>query len=368
MADFSQVPLTFILQSKLLSNDSAQFVFSASQGINHEAVKNTSGALVKSITAFKSFAATKNHNEIFDRWLVVLAKEIIERVARDTVRNKRYPKSCTLNYTYYTTSNGHRPSTTNPGSSTRSQRQTRSLRLCFPSEREGTQQQKIASLLLQAKVKLTPIVKDHPLRGIGLSASNFIESLRSSTSPGGGIGSIQTFFSTKNSSVPHHSSSQTRACIGQTENEESTITETDTATAVGASFMIQETTSASTIRARSITMKRTHSQIMEPSSCSASSSSTNKLLLASTSTDAGTSRLPSPSKAVTPAKNRDDQHTSEITTHAVNTTEDSDLEFARKLQASFDRENYALSTANRRKKSTTSVKNTRRIDAFFTKR
>eukprot|EP00536_Pseudo-nitzschia_multiseries_P011017 jgi/Psemu1/204762/e_gw1.356.19.1 len=166
MADLSRVPLPFLVHSQSMSSESAaRFVFEASHGIDHEAVTNTSGALVKSITAFKSFSATKNHTEIFDRWLTVLANEVVERVARDTVRNRRYPRSCTLNYTYYTTANGKRPSTTTAGggninTSTRSQRQTRSLRLRFPSEREGSLSQKTASLLAQARDKLGPIIRN----------------------------------------------------------------------------------------------------------------------------------------------------------------------------------------------------------------
>ena len=189
MGDLNQIPLPFLIQSKSLSTESAHFVFFASQGVDHEEVKETSGALVKSITAFKSFAATKSHAEIFDRWLHLLANEIVERVARDTTRNKRYPKSCTLNYTYYTTPNGQRPS----AGSTRSQRQSKSLRLRYPSEREGTKQQKSSCLLAQTREKLVPIVKDHPLRGVGLSVSNFIASTVHHQAQEGTT-SIQSFF------------------------------------------------------------------------------------------------------------------------------------------------------------------------------
>jgi nucleotidyltransferase/DNA polymerase involved in DNA repair len=181
MADLNQIPLLVLLQSKLLSQETAHFVFQASQGIDHEAVKNTTGALVKSITAFKTFPATRSHADIFDMWLKMLSKEIIGRVAQDTARNNRYPKSCTLNYTYFT----------------RSQRQSRSIRLTFPSEREVITQ-KSAYLVAQAKPKLISILKDHPLRGIGLSVSNF-ESKRDESMP-----SIQSFFSamTPSSLVP----------------------------------------------------------------------------------------------------------------------------------------------------------------------
>jgi nucleotidyltransferase/DNA polymerase involved in DNA repair len=226
MGDLNELPLPFLVQSKLLSNESAQFVFSAGRGIDHEEVKETSGALVKSITAFKSFTATKSHAEIFDRWLNLLAAEIVDRVARDTARNNRYPKSCTLNFTYYTTPNGQRPSGTT--GSTRSQRQSRSLRLRYPCEREGTKEQKSASLLAQAKEKLIPIVKDHPLRGVGLSVSNFTETSKGSQQAREGTASIQSFFAAKNPAASTTASKLPTQCAperGATEDREAAAIE-----------------------------------------------------------------------------------------------------------------------------------------------
>ena len=214
MADLATIPLPALQSS--ISSDTAQFIFQACQGIDNEAVSETSGALVKSITAFKSFTATKNSSEIYD-WLNLLATEIAERVAQDTGRNHRYPKSCTLNYTYYTTANGKRPFT---GGSTRSQRQSRSLRLSFPSERESIQQ-KCDSLVRQAMAKLSPILKDHPLRGIGLSASNF----ESRGQPPQGIASIQSFFTVASSSSPKQ-----KSAVGQNETTAGTQQQQSTTT------------------------------------------------------------------------------------------------------------------------------------------
>lgn len=299
MADLNQIPLPFLLQSEL-SEEQAHFVFQAGNGIDHEAVKETTRALVKSITAFKSFPATKSHTEIFDIWLKVLSKEIIERVEIDTARNKRYPKSCTLNYTYYTTPSGTRPPS---GSrSTRNHRQSRSIRLTFPSERNLTVE-KSASLLAIAKSKLIPILKDHPLRGIGLSVSNF-ETKGDETTR-----SIQSFFSS---------------------------------------------TSPSCISTGSSTQGIIASKVCGDDSCPANSqiSINKRRSLAMTSL--------TPSSSTTTALPR-------IRNHSISTLEDNDLDIAKKLQASFDREDYALSTATRRHKSGSKIK-IRRIDSFFVKR
>jgi len=87
------------------------------------------------------------------------------------------------------------------------------------------------------------------------------------------------------------------------------------------------------------------------------------------SSHAAASRLPSSRVATRMATDwGSDRQALEVASHGVKTMEDKDLEFARKLQASFDRENYALSTANRRRKSAESSKKTPRIDAFFRKR
>jgi len=345
MGDLSQIPLPFLIQSKSLSKESANFIFSASHGIDHEEVKETSGALVKSITAFKSFMATKSHAEIFDRWLNLLATEIIERVTRDTVRNKRYPKSCTLNFTYYTTPNGQRPSTTT--GSTRSQRQNRSLRLCYPSEREGTKQQKSVSLLAQAKAKLIPIVKDHPLRGVGLAVSNFIESTKVVHRALEGTVSVQSFFASKTPAVP--TSSLLSLCTaerGTTEDREVTIV--DNATSVMTFPRNNKRDSTTSARTRGTTTKRSHSECAGIELFPSTLSTPNDPVSVSVSTAIATSRSEF-SKAVNPSSR---QHNWETTIKKnVETLKDKDLNYARKLQASFDRENYALSTANRRQKS-----------------
>ena len=334
MRDLNQIPLPFLVQSKLLSEESAQFVFAVSQGIEHEEVKETSGALVKSITAFKSFVATKSHAEIFDRWLNLLANEIIERVGRDTARNKRYPKSCTLNYTYYTTSDGQRPS---GKGSTRTQRQSRSLRLRYPSEREGTKQHKSVSLLDQAKEKLIPIIKHHPLRGIGLSVSNFIESSKAVHQASEGVVSIQSFFSSKKGAVPITSLSpkcSTTAEQGTLEDRESSMT--------GKPRLSME--NGKVVRTTSVltdgtATKRNNSECEEVVDYFPTTSSSRKTSIPE-STAVSSNNLVISGTVNSISGQRNSQITMEKN---FETLEDQDLNYARKLQASFGKHSVKCS-------------------------
>ena len=98
MGDLQQIPLP-VLQ-KYFSDETASFIFGACRGVDNEAVRETNGALVKSITAFKSFPAT-SHVEEVKNWVSLMADEMVVRIVNDSVRNNRYPKTCTLNYTYY---------------------------------------------------------------------------------------------------------------------------------------------------------------------------------------------------------------------------------------------------------------------------
>jgi DNA polymerase eta len=336
MADLSKIPLPALQSS--FSSETAQFIFQACQGIDNEPVNETSGALVKSITAFKSFTATNNATVIHD-WLELLANEIAERVSQDTARNHRYPKSCALNYSYYVTTNGKYPST---GGSTRSQRQSRSLRLSFPSERESIQQ-KCDSLVRQAMTKLSPIFKEHPLRGVGLSASNF-----ESRDQPQGIASIQSFFAVASSSPKQKSAVGPNESAGtqqqqQQEQEQAAVNKTGS-------------NSSSTNNKKQKVIK----------------SSIDNYLSAK-------GAQPNSSEAITgTSTTRDETSKSRQSTGNQQSIVDKDLVLAKKLQASFDRENYVLSRhrgggncAAGSRSSTTTTKNepkTKRIDAFFKKR
>jgi hypothetical protein len=318
MGDLRQVPLPALQQH--VSQETAQFVFDACRGVDNEAVKETTGALVKSITAFKSFPATSNRSEIQD-WFVLLAGEVTSRVANDTARNCRYPKSCTLSYTYYTTPSGRRP---NGGNSTRSQRQSRSLRLVYPKQ-SNNNNSKAQELVQQAMDKLIPILQQHPLRGVGLSASNF----EARGQPPEGVASIDNFFSKKTVDPPSQPPKQQPPSL-QTKRQK---------------------------QPADIHSFFPPTQQLEPTNCSVSidptneSSSTAKHNPKTSLTSSTTSRSSSPSLG-----------SSNTQGHAL--LLDKDLELARNLQASYDRENYVLSTAKR----DPAKKKVRRIDTFFCKR
>ncbi|KAG7344233.1 DNA polymerase IV [Nitzschia inconspicua] len=296
MGDLAQVPLTVLQQA--FSSETAHFVFQACQGIDNEMVKETSGALVKSITAFKSFTANKNHGEVLG-WLKLLANEIVERVAQDAARNHRYPKTCTLNYTYYTTADGRRPY---DRMGARTQRQSRSYRLVFPADRKSIVAQS-ESLVEQAMTKLAPILKEHPLRGVGLAASNF----ESRGQPPEGNASIESFFSVETAINVSQGGFRHKS-----NNNSSALPNSKRQRINSAPFEVQ---------------------------------------------------VPNTNEAKETPSNFPD-----TTPHVI----DKDLELAKKLQASFDRENYVFSKLNSRREggATKSMKKakTKQIDSFFKKR
>jgi DNA polymerase eta len=319
MRDLSQLSLPLL--QKNFSAETAQFVFQACQGIDNEEVTETSGALVKSITAFKSFTATASNNkEEVHSWLKLLAKEIAERVAQDAARNHRYPKTCTLNYSFYTTSDGKRLD------SFHNKRQTRSLRLAFPPERVPVNSQS-ESLVEQSMTKLTPILKECLVSGIGLSAGSF----ESRGQPPEGNASIESFFK-----------------VAPTTTDNSTQQSSATKTA-------PTPDSATNIRKK------------------ISDRTSNKR--ARTGFYSFFSRaLPLDNVDVAVINDEKSNAQPSITSTPKSSAADTDLELAKKLQASFDRENYVYSKVNQRKgvASTKSKANkqpkTMKIDAFFTKR
>ncbi len=79
----------------------AKMVFDACRGIDDEPVRETKGALSKSITAFKSFGPiTTTHHDIqqLRKWITLLITDIFTRVSADLKRNNRFPKICTIQY------------------------------------------------------------------------------------------------------------------------------------------------------------------------------------------------------------------------------------------------------------------------------
>ena len=323
MSDLAQLSLPDLQNT--FSAGTAQFVFQACQGTDDEPVKETSGALVKSITAFKSFTASKNKTEVHD-WLRLLAKEITERVAQDAARNHRYPKSCTLNYTYYTTSNGKRP---RDGTSSRTQQQTRSYRLNFPPERSSLPT-KSEFLVAQAMTKLAPILKEHLLRGVGLAAGNF----ESRGQPPVGNASIESFFSVASKTNAAESAQQPR----ETKEKPPSVLLDKKSERKPETFSSNKRSRSGFSSFFSVSMPE------EPQAAQGTSE-----------------RSPSPS----------------ANPESSSETVDADLEMAKKLQASFDRENYVFSKVNQRRvgttnktatKKATKQPKTKKIDSFFTRR
>ena len=373
MSDLIPIPLPQ-LQQRLKSREKAQFVYNSCRGIDNEPVKETSGALVKSITAFKSFTATSNHR-IIQKWLDVIVTEIVGRVTKDSTRNKRYPKSCTLNYTYYTTTNGQRPK----DGSHRTQRNTRSIRLEYPHERNS---QKVQLLKQHAMNKLLPVLSHHPLRGVGLSANNF-------ESRGGGqhlagVASIDTFFSAP-SAIKTNGPSSTRTL---TLRKETTRTGMHFAAIETPSVNIEVTSvpgPASSDNALGMVPKNVP-ECKRPSCHGSNSNYDDDLVLAKRlqeKFDRQQQRSNSTpfflkSQEITIEQSQPLQI--EENTLSPSTTVDEDMEYAKKLQAKYDRENSILTSANNntsRQRATpggsngpaqSKTKKVRRIDTFFQKR
>jgi len=82
--------------SKALGKEMGQLVFNLCRGNDDEPVKETFGALIKSITASKNFSITGLKD--IQKWIALLAEDVITRVEIDTKRNHRVPKRCTVHY------------------------------------------------------------------------------------------------------------------------------------------------------------------------------------------------------------------------------------------------------------------------------
>lgn len=80
----------------LESQEAAQLVFNICRGIDFEPVKETYGALIKSITASKN-VPPESLKEIH-KWIRLLASDVLARVDLDIQRNNRIPKRCTVHY------------------------------------------------------------------------------------------------------------------------------------------------------------------------------------------------------------------------------------------------------------------------------
>lgn len=81
---------------KALGMQSGKMVFDLCRGISDEPVKETRGALTKSVTAFKSFGEADSLS--LQKWISVLVTDVIHRIQVDTERNNRYPTTCVIQY------------------------------------------------------------------------------------------------------------------------------------------------------------------------------------------------------------------------------------------------------------------------------
>jgi DNA polymerase eta len=95
------------LQAGMKSSESASFVYRLANGQDDELVvahndeTAESSGLTKSITAFKSFPTGRTKGMTLEEasdWIQLLATEIVGRVERDRQRNRRYPRSCCVQY------------------------------------------------------------------------------------------------------------------------------------------------------------------------------------------------------------------------------------------------------------------------------
>lgn len=164
-----------------LDLESAKRVFDNARGIDNEIVKETAGALVKSITAFKSFFQASVGSPEVRKWIQLLALDVVNRVQQDTERNSRYPKSCSVHFTF----------SKKVGAAARSKdRTTKSIRIPFPKESEKDKQIPLAMHANEAILQ-----REGPvfLHRIGLCAMEFETRMTN--------GGITSFFGIKSNST-----------------------------------------------------------------------------------------------------------------------------------------------------------------------
>ena len=285
--------------AQCLGRETAQRVFKAARGIDGEPVLETKGALTKSITAFKSFGAT--YLEGLDKWTRLLATDVVARVEQDSKRNERYPKSCNIQYVFSSGLGG------NHGGRT-----TRSARIPFP--KGSNRQQRLEKLI--SKVTDTLAKRDDfPIHRLGLSAIDFELQSRN--------GAIDTFFAKQVSPQSQKKSDEDeKSEIQKQQKEQKTDLET-AATDEPSSLTSIDEASESSCDADLAYARKLQATLNETSSASASTSFVG----------------------VQQQQQQQQQ------------AEDPDLEYARRLQASFDTEERMLSALDTRRSSSTTSSN-----------
>jgi len=123
---------------KVLGMQSGKMVFDLCRGISDEPVKETRGALTKSVTAFKSFGEANSLS--LQKWISVLVTDVIHRIQVDTERNNRYPTTCVIQYYWK-----------NEGSS---DTKGASMRIPFPSKPADLLKKVQETLKTKTKIKI----------------------------------------------------------------------------------------------------------------------------------------------------------------------------------------------------------------------
>lgn len=310
--------------AKSLEFESAQRVFENARGIDNETVKETAGVLVKSITAFKSFFKASIGSPEVLKWINLLAVDVVNRVQQDMDRNCRYPKSCSVQYTV----------SQKVGAEGRSKdRTTKSIRIPFPNKHEKDKQ---GTLAMRANDSILQREGTAFLHRIGLCAMDF-----ETRAANGGIAS---FFGM---------TSDSRKLPRIVVSPAAGIEEKYVGAPVGESVMFSSDSGSIT---NDSLIVESISPLLDPQcqrECGA----------LTPSGDAGTSMV---DLGFASKEHRTVESTSRlkksisITKAAV---EDSDMDFAKKLQATFDRENSLLATLERRRPPP----KRRKIDSFFGK-
>jgi len=284
LLNFNQLTLS-------LGDDIARMVWNYASGIDQEEVKDTKGALTKSITAFKSF--TVRRREDVSKWISLLSIDVLKRVDVDSNRNNRVPTTCTVQY-YIRGKNGKR------------NWNGKSFRVTFPKRTASLERSemfaKTVEDLLQKNVNVMHIAR------LGLSAINFQEKAKKS---------IGSFFTSQ------ISRSELKSAPKKSQYLES---ELPTHTKASLPEMKQKRNAASSIALK-------HSQDDSQSD--------------------GLAPKPASKKV-----------NCEVEEPLESKSDDSDLAYAVKLQAKYDREDNILSSTERTKTGKCSNKR-KRIDNFF---
>jgi len=133
--------------------------------IQHESASMASTSTTKSLTAFKSLPNSRRgvgHSvEEANPWFRLLATDLATRIQRDTARNNRFPRTCTLHYT--------KPIGSKGGT------QSKSVRVSFPPPQSKTTEMVSALCLVSARTLKKKEGTSLQLTRIGFSATDFVQ-------------------------------------------------------------------------------------------------------------------------------------------------------------------------------------------------